>query len=71
MKLNLIDALGDWNPQLLRELKSKFTRSNVFIAGAISVISQTLVYMMLQFQLPIPSIEAMVFHRLLYRRQSL
>lgn len=53
MKLNFIDQLGDWNPQLLRELKGRLKPRNLLIAGAISLLSQFLLFMFWQNQLPI------------------
>ncbi|AFZ31144.1 hypothetical protein Glo7428_2642 [Gloeocapsa sp. PCC 7428] len=63
MKLKLIDMLGDWNPQLMREIKGNCTLNNLLIAGAISVVGQVLFYMMLRSQLPLSSNEAKVFHK--------
>jgi len=40
MKLNWIQQLGDWNPQLLRELKGRLKLRNLLIAAAISQLSQ-------------------------------
>lgn len=40
MIINLIDKLGDWNPQLFRELKGRFKRFNVAIAVVISLVGQ-------------------------------
>ncbi len=40
MILNLVDRLGDWNPQLLRELKGRFKVFPVVIAVATSLIGQ-------------------------------
>jgi hypothetical protein len=43
MLLNLYDRIGDWNPQLLRELRSRLNLSNLGIAVAISLVTQLLV----------------------------
>lgn len=40
MTLNLIDKIGDYNPQLFREIKGSWKTFNVVIALAISLISQ-------------------------------
>ncbi|OUL26590.1 ABC transporter permease [Nostoc sp. T09] len=40
MTLNFIDKLGDWNPQLFRELKGRLKVFNVLIALTISVVTQ-------------------------------
>lgn len=54
MQVNWIDRLGDWNPQLLRELKGRLKPLNLFIAGAISLLGQFLLFMYFQVQLPVP-----------------
>jgi hypothetical protein len=40
MTLNFIDKIGDWNPQLLREIKGRLKVFNVLIALIISVVTQ-------------------------------
>ena len=52
MKLNWIDQLGDWNPQLLRELKGRFNPRNLLVTGAISLLGQFLFFVFFQTQLP-------------------
>lgn len=52
MKLNWIDQLGNWNPQLMRELKGRLKPRNVLIAGAISLLGQFLLFVSFQNQLP-------------------
>ncbi len=42
MRLNQIDRLSDWNPQLLRELKGRLKPRNLLLAGAISLLGQFL-----------------------------
>ena len=46
--LNLIDKIGDWNPQLFRELKGRFKKTHVAIALFISIAPQVLI-LLLQF----------------------
>ncbi|MEM6399360.1 MAG: ABC transporter permease [Cyanobacteria bacterium P01_D01_bin.116] len=46
--LNLIDKIGDWNPQLFRELKGRLKNSYVAIALFISLAPQILI-LLLQF----------------------
>lgn len=53
MKLNWIDQLGDWNPQLLREVKGRFKPRNLLIAAAISLLGQFFLFRVFQGQLPI------------------
>jgi hypothetical protein len=43
MKLNWVDKIGNWNPQLLRELKKRLRLRNILIATAISVLSQCVI----------------------------
>ncbi|MGB2926167.1 MAG: hypothetical protein WBB82_12775 [Limnothrix sp.] len=38
----LLDTVGNWNPQLFRELKGRFTRRNVAIAVGASLLTQIL-----------------------------
>lgn len=45
MMLNLIDKIGDWNPQLLRELKGRLKFFNVAIAVATSLLLQLVVFL--------------------------
>ncbi|HEY9875138.1 MAG TPA: hypothetical protein V6D12_17020 [Candidatus Obscuribacterales bacterium] len=52
MKLTWLDRLGDWNPQLFREIKGRLTPRNLAIAVAISLVGQLLVLMSLAGQLP-------------------
>ncbi|AFY53036.1 hypothetical protein Riv7116_0433 [Rivularia sp. PCC 7116] len=47
--LNLIDRIGDWNPQLFRELKGRFKKSYVVTALLISLLPQVLI-LLLQFE---------------------
>ncbi len=44
MKLNWIDQLGEWNPQLLREIKGRFKPRNLSIAAASSLLGQFLIF---------------------------
>ncbi|MBN3893300.1 MAG: ABC transporter permease [Nostoc sp. JL31] len=45
MMLNLIDKIGDWNPQLFRELKGRLKFFNVAIAVATSLLLQVVVFL--------------------------
>ena len=45
MMLNLIDRIGDWNPQLLREMKGRLKFFNVAIAFATSLLLQLVVFL--------------------------
>lgn len=52
MKLNWLERLGDWNPQLMRELKGRLKPRNLLIAGTISLVGQFLLLLLAQAQLP-------------------
>ncbi len=45
MMLNLIDKIGDWNPQLFRELKGRLKFFNVATAIATSLLLQLVVFL--------------------------
>ncbi|MEH2201000.1 ABC transporter permease subunit [Nostoc sp.] len=45
MMPNLIDKIGDWNPQLLRELKGRLKFFNIAIAVATSLLLQLVVFL--------------------------
>ncbi|MEM9543366.1 MAG: hypothetical protein AAGA60_28225 [Cyanobacteria bacterium P01_E01_bin.42] len=47
----LLDKIGDWNPQLLRELKGRLTPKNIVIAAGISAVSQIFLYLLFQSRL--------------------
>ncbi|NMG09279.1 hypothetical protein [Brasilonema sp. UFV-L1] len=55
MKLNWINKLGNWNPQLLRELKERLKPRKILLAIAISLLGQFVVFMSFQTQLPNPA----------------
>ncbi|OKH20672.1 ABC transporter permease, partial [Nostoc calcicola FACHB-389] len=52
MMLNLIDKIGDANPQLLRELKGRLKFFNVAIAVATSLLMQLVVFLYQLRELP-------------------
>lgn len=47
-----IDQLGDWNPQLFRELKGRLTVKSVILMAFVSMVGQSLVYMNFESSLP-------------------
>ena len=51
-KLKLINQVGEWNPQLFRELKGRLKPRNLAIAGAISLFGQFLIYLLYKSLLP-------------------
>ncbi|MEM6716249.1 MAG: hypothetical protein AAF622_14355 [Cyanobacteria bacterium P01_C01_bin.147] len=50
----ILDRLGDWNPQLLRELRGRLKRSTVLIAIGLSVLVQALILFGFASALPGP-----------------
>lgn len=57
MELALLNRLGDWNPQLLRELKGRLKRRNLLIAAAISLAGQFFLFQSFQTQIPVPPLD--------------
>ena len=53
MTLNLLDQIGNWNPQLFREIKGRLKMGNMAIASAFSLGPQLLLFMYYRAQLPI------------------
>ncbi|MCC5636054.1 hypothetical protein LC593_09330 [Nostoc sp. CHAB 5844] len=49
---SLINRLGNWNPQLFRELKGRLKPRNILLALAISLLGQIFIFMSFQTQLP-------------------
>lgn len=49
---SLIDRLGNWNPQLFRELKGRIKTRNILLTSAISLLGQFILFMSFQTQLP-------------------
>ncbi|MEG4227204.1 hypothetical protein QUA35_14470 [Microcoleus sp. N9_B2] len=54
MTLNLLDPIGNWNPQLFREIKGRLKMGNIAIASALSVSAQLLLFMYSSAQIPVP-----------------
>lgn len=52
MLVTLIDRVGEWNPQLFREIKGRLTSRNLVIATSLSLIAQGLVYLCFRGLLP-------------------
>jgi|JI7StandDraft_1071085.scaffolds.fasta_scaffold00649_5 hypothetical protein len=52
MTVNLLDKLGNWNPQLFREIKGRLKGRNIAIAVSISLMTQFLNVMYFYIQLP-------------------
>ena len=49
----LTDNLGEWNPQLFREIKGKLKPRNIVIISALSLVGQILLYLYFQGLLPV------------------
>ena len=47
----LLDRMGTWNPQLLRELKGRLTTKNAVISAGIAAIGQIFLYLLFQSRL--------------------
>jgi len=54
MTLHLLDKIGNWNPQLFREIKGRLNIGNVAIASAFSLSVQLLLFMYYSAQIPVP-----------------
>ena len=54
MTLNLLDKIGNWNPQLFREIKGRLKIGNIAIASVLSLGAQLLLLMYLGVQIPVP-----------------
>ncbi|NES87717.1 MAG: hypothetical protein F6K10_43915 [Moorea sp. SIO2B7] len=52
MVSTIIDRIGNWNPQLFRELKGRLNKRNLAIAAGISGFGQLLLYLLFQKLLP-------------------
>lgn len=52
MTLPWLEQLGNWNPQMFREIKGRFKPRNILIAVPISLVGQLLVLMSFASQLP-------------------
>src|SRR4028119_564294 len=53
MTLHLLDKIGNWNPQLFREIKGRLNSGNMAIASAFSLSAQLLLFMYYSAQLPV------------------
>ncbi|WP_414546198.1 hypothetical protein [Nostoc sp. CCY0012] len=52
MKSHWLNQLGDWNPQLLREIKGRLKTRNILLAMSLSVLGQFVLLIYAQSQLP-------------------
>jgi len=54
MTLHLLDKIGNWNPQLFREIKGRLNIGNMAIASAFSLSAQLLLFKSVSAQIPVP-----------------
>src|SRR4028119_2147894 len=53
MTVHLLDKIGNWNPQLFREIKGRLKIGNMAIASAFSLSGQLLLFMYYSAQIPV------------------
>jgi hypothetical protein len=53
MAFNLVNQVGEWNPQLFREIKGRLKPRNILIAVTVSLFGQMLLLMSFASQLPV------------------
>jgi len=53
MTLHLLDKIGNWNPQLFREIKGRLNIGNMALASAFSLSAQLLLLMYYSAQMPV------------------
>jgi hypothetical protein len=53
MIINLLDQIGNWNPQLFREIKGRLKMGNMAIASALSLSAQLLLFMYYKAKIPV------------------
>ncbi len=49
-----LDRIGDFNPQLFREIKGRLRPRNILLAISVSLLGQFILWMSFQTQLPVP-----------------
>jgi len=60
MYLKLLDKIGDWNPQLLRELKGWLKLRSILLTTTISLLGQFILFISFQTELPT---QLSIFHK--------
>lgn len=63
LNLDLVKQVGEWNPQLFRELKGRLKPRNILISVAISFVGQLLVLMSFASQLPVSEGKNVIYSR--------
>ncbi len=64
MILNLLDQIGNWNPQLFREIKGRLKMGNIAIASALSLSGQLLLFLYFRAQIPVAPPHGKYTHRI-------
>lgn len=54
MTLRLMDHIGDWNPQFVRELKGRLISRNVTLSVGLSIVAQVVIFLAFISQIPGP-----------------
>ncbi|MEG3977806.1 hypothetical protein QT970_24785 [Microcoleus sp. herbarium8] len=54
MILNILDTIGNWNPQLFREIKGRLKIGNIAVASLLSICAQLLLFWTYRAQIPVP-----------------
>ncbi len=57
MHLSLLDRIGDWNPQLSREIKGRLKIRNVVLAIATSLLGQLVLFLFWRQYVPFPGMK--------------
>ncbi len=52
MTSRLMDHLGEWNPQFVRELKGRLTGRNVTLSAGLSIVAQLVIFLAFISQIP-------------------
>jgi ABC-type Na+ efflux pump permease subunit len=68
MALNLVNQVGEWNPQLFREIKGRLKPRNILITVAVSLLGQLLVLMSFSSQLPVANDKNVMHKNVIYNR---
>ena len=66
LKLDWLDPLGDWNPQLLRELKGRLKPRNLILAGVLSLLGQFLLFMSFLVRIPCSAFDSYSIDPIIY-----
>jgi hypothetical protein len=67
---NIIDKMGDSNPQVFRELKERLTPRNISLAIVCAAILQVLILLYFNGQIPIPAYEGVLDRQKLIETHS-